>query len=453
MKISNKLYLLFSLVCVGCSFTPVYERPEVKLPSNFSEQHQQGESIANIKWFDIFKDQQLQALVKEALENNKDLKKAAARIEESSAVLGFTRSDQFPSLDIVGSANRSDLGFAFKPINSYGLFGSLSYEVDLWGKYSSATQAGRADLFATTYGYNTLTISLISQVADLYFRLIDIGQRVNIAEQTLKNRTHARQIIEQRLEKGIIPELDLNQAQIEEYDVKASLQGFKRELGLTEHALLILLGRTEGAIARSLVLSEKLLSQKIPTGIPANLLVRRPDLLALENQIKSNLSREGVAWADRFPSIDIGGTLGLASNSRLDFFDADAQSWSVGGSLFSPLLNMDRFSSRLQAQEARTKQAKLEYENAVIKAVQEVQDSLTEINTFHDEYKNRQGQVKASKNANILSRARYDDGVTGYLEVLDVERSRFNSELRSSIALRSYLSSIVKLYRALGGGW
>lgn len=441
------------LIISGCSFAPEYSRPVVHIPETFTREHDDGVSIANLSWWQVFHDEKLQALIKEALDNNRDLKKSVARIEEARAIVGFTRADQFPSLDITGGARRQDVGQGFPVNNSFSLLGNVSYEMDLWGKFQNATDAQRAELLSSTASYHTLQLSLVSQVAEFYFALIDIDQRIAIAKQTLKNRVDATTLIQQRLEKGIIPELDLNQAQIEQADVQASVYTLDRDMKRVEHALLVLLGRSMGVIERSKTLYNASLQQQMPAGIPANVLERRPDLMALEQQIQKSLFLEGVTEAQRLPSIDILGTLGLGSADSTEFFSQDARSWSIGGGLFSPLLSWNRNIARVEAQEARTKQAKFEYENAVLKAMQEVSDALVEIKTFHAEYKSRSVQVKAAENARKLSRARYNDGVVTYVEVLDIERSLYTAQLRESLAYRSYLTSLVRLYKALGGGW
>jgi multidrug efflux system outer membrane protein len=192
---------------------------------------------------------------------------------------------------------------------------------------------------------------------------------------------------------------------------------------------------------------------QIPTGVPAALLERRPDLLGLEESIQAELYLEGVAQAQRLPTIDILGSIGLTSRTDSNFFSSSAHSWAVGGGLFSPLIDWGKNISRVEAQQARVDQAKYSYENAVLSAVSEVEDALSEIDTYKREHDRRVLQIKAATNADKLSRARYNDGVTAYIEVLDVERSLFSAELNASLAYRNYLSSLVRLYKALGGGW
>ncbi len=453
MSAGLRLFFPLSLLLTACSLAPDYSRPQVLLPDQYAEPHQTGESAANLKWWTLFQDPLLQELIREALANNRDLKLSLARIEEAQALLGFVRADQFPAGDITANAGRSDAGYGFGPSNSFGLFGTLSYEVDLWGKLRNATEAQRAELLAISYNQQTLELTLVSQVAELYFSLIDLDQRVIVSKNTLVNRRDATKVIRARFEKGVVSELDLNQAEIEEADVSAVMHSILRERQRVEHALLTLLGKSSGSIKRAAELKPVAIDYALPAGLPANVLEQRPDLKALESRIQSSQYLEGVTEAQRLPSIDLFGTIGLAGSSHADFFSSESRSWSVGGGLLAPVIDWDKNKERAEAQKARTEQARMEYEGSVLRAVQEVEDALIDIRTYNDEYNDREKQIKSASNANRLSRARYNDGVSPYLEVLDVERSLYSAQLQSSQAQRAYINSLVKLYKALGGGW
>lgn len=444
--------LLLYLVS-ACSLAPTYERPEIALPDAYTEQHINGDISSNLKWWDIFKDKKLKSLIEEALANNRDLALAVARIEESTALIGFTRADQFPFLNIKSNFSRADFGSNISPVGSGALLGDLTFEVDLWGKLRNATDAQRAVLLSNVHNMHAIKVSLISRIAELYFTLIDYDQRIKISKETLINRRKAKNIISERFSKGIVSELELNQAQIEEVSVDVTLTALERERKLVEHALVQLLGKSYGSIERAASLEGIDIIKTMPADVPAKILEKRPDLLALEDTIRAQLLLEGVAEAQRYPSIQILGTIGLSNTQSTDIFADNPQSWSIGGGLFSPFLNMNKNIFRVEVQQARVEQAKRTYENAVFNSVREVEDSLTEIQTFHKEYQQRATQIKYALNANILTRARYDNGIASYVEVLDIERSRYTAELSASIAYRLYLSSLAKLYRSLGGGW
>ncbi len=459
-RLSKLSFLSLSMAClVSCSLAPTFSPEQdatIELPDTFVGGLPKGESIANTAWWDLFKDSELKSLVQATLEDNRTLRQSAARIAEAQALVGFVRADQFPFLDISASAQRGDLGNAIGAegiVNDFGAFGDLSFEVDLWGRYRNATAAQRHELLSSEYGFRSITISLVAQVAQLYFTLVDLDNRVAISNRTIANRHDATKLITARFSKGIIPMLDVNQAQIEEAEARIELASLERERRIVINALLALEGKTSGKIVRKRSLENTYDFLDIPTGVPAALLSRRPDVQAAEEVVRAEYARIGIAEAQRLPSLSLFGSLGLRSSESDDFFDSDSRSWNAGGGLFGPLLNWGKNKSRVEAQDARAEQALQSYEDTVIRAVQEVEDAIASIETYKQEYTARTSQRVAATNAARLSRARYNDGVAPYLEVLDVERSLFQAELGESATFQRYLSSIVQLYKALGGGW
>lgn len=454
-------YLIFTALLflpTACSLAPVFERPKVALPQSYSELAMQGDSFANLAWWDLFKDPVLANLVRVALAENRDLKIAAARIEEVRGILGFTEADQFPRIEVEGLGTRfnpSNQKFADNngSQNDFGIFSGLSFELDFWGRLRSATEAARADLLSTEESYRFITISLISEVANTYFRILDLDSRLRIAERTIRNRTDATKVINDRLNHGIVSEIDLNQSQIELSDAQITAVATERELRITENAMRILLGSATYSIARGKDLNALDFSVTPPVLFPAELLNRRPDLLASEQLAKAEVARIGVARAEQLPTFNLLGTFGLASNQASEVFTRPALTWSIGSQFVGPLIDFGKSKSQVDSAEARAKQALLNYEQAVLRAVQEVEDSLIQLRTYKVENGLRLAQVKAAQNAARLSRARYDDGFTSYLEVLDIERSLFTAELNASRTKQFYLNSMVRLYKALGGGW
>ena len=449
--------LTVGLLLAGCSLTPDYERPVLDVPDNYNEPVPAGLSIADTDWWELFTDAQLQQLIGIALEENKDLGVALQRIFEARSRLTFTRADQFPFLDVFGSAVRRDPSDVLVPgssaRNNYALSADLSFEVDLWGKFSRATEAARADLLATDAAYRNVTISLVSSVANTYFLLRDLDARLVISKDTVKSRRDSLGIIQARFDKGTVPQLDVNQAEIELAIAEAAVALFQRQVVQAENALRILLGRNPGPVVRGMTLDKQVMPTIINTGLPSGLLQRRPDLVSAEQQLKAATARIGVAEALRYPSIGLFGTLGLESDDASDFTSSDAKTWAIGANLFAPIFNSGKLKAQSEIQRARTEQAMLVYESTLQQALREVEDALTAIRTYKVEHAARTRQAVAARNAARLSRARYDGGVVDYLEVLDSERSLFNAELEQSVTLRSYLNSIVDLYKALGGGW
>jgi multidrug efflux system outer membrane protein len=445
------------LLVSGCTLTPDYERPALDVPESYVQPADGGASIANLEWWSLFRDAQLQYLIRTALEENKDLRAALQRIREARALLTFTRADQYPFIDGSGSVSRDRPSKILFPgsetSNNYSLSADLSFEVDLWGKLRRASEAAEADLLATEASYRNVTISLVSNVASVYFLLRDLDGRLRIARDTVKSRSESLQIIQARFDKGTVPELDVNQAQIELAIAEAAVSAFERETVQAENALQFLLGRNPGAVQRGLPLEQQVLPSDIPVGLPSELLQRRPDLVEAEERLRAETARIGVAEALRYPSIGLTGSLGLASDDFSDLTDSDARTWGLGGGLFAPLFNSGKLKAQAEGQRARTEQVMANYESTLLRAFREVEDALVAIRTYHAENAARQRQATAARNAARLSRARYDGGVVDYLEVLDSERSQFSAELDESVTQRQYLNAIVELYKALGGGW
>jgi multidrug efflux system outer membrane protein len=445
------------LMLSACAMGPDYEKPEVPVPDAFQEPTIPGASIANLKWWELFQDEELTRLIEMALINNKEVAIAMARIEEARATLGFVRADQFPNLDGTAGASRGNLipgaGLPGSINETFVLAGTLSFEVDLWGKLRRSTEAARAELLATVEARNVVTITLIADVASVYLLLLDLDERVNIAQRTMKTRQDSLDIIQARFEKGTVPLIDVNQAQIELADAAAQLASLKRENQRAENLLSVLLGQNPGPVMRTPGKDEKLLPPEIPAGLPSELLERRPDVRQASQQLAAQTARIGVAEALRFPSLSLTGSLGLASTELDDFFSSSNKAWGLSANFLGPIFDAGRNKSRVEAERARTEQLLKNYELIVLRAFQEVEDSLIGISTFRDEALARKRQVTAARSASKLSLARYNGGVTSYLEVLESDRSLFRAELLASSTTRQELVSIINLYKALGGGW
>jgi multidrug efflux system outer membrane protein len=293
----------------------------------------------------------------------------------------------------------------------------------------------------------------VADVASLYLLLLDLDDRVDIAQRTVVTRQQSLDIIQARFDRGTVPLIDVNQAQIELADAEAALAALQRELQQAENLLSVLMGQNPGPIVRTPGGEERLFTIDIPAGLPSELLERRPDVRQASQQLAAQTARIGVAEALRFPSLGLTGSLGLASNDLDDFLSGDNKVWGLSANLFGPILDAGRNKARVEAEIARTEQALKNYELTVLRAFQEVDDSLVDIQTFRDEARARERQMIAARSATTLSRARYDGGVTSYLEVLESERSLFSAELLASSTQREQLVSVVTLYKALGGGW
>lgn len=446
-------------VTAGCAIGPDFTRPEVPV----GEAWQQapvvtGETIADLPWWQVFTDPVLGDLIRAALAANRDVAIAAARVEEAAAILGFVRADQFPGLRYEAGVTRAETseevaGLPGALATEYRAGAVLAWEIDLWGRLRRSTEAARAELLATEAARRGVTISLVASVAQQYFTLRDLDNRLAIAERTLAGRRASTQLIATRFAGGVVSQLDLHQAEIEEATAAAAVPAFRRDIVRVETALAVLLGRPPGPIPRGALLDPANLPAAVPAGLPADLLLRRPDLVEAEALAHAQMARVGVAQALRLPTLRLTAAGGLASSDVDDFTASGANFWSIGGGITGPIFEFGRNVRRVEAERARTEQAVLRYEGAVLGALAEVESALAGVATFADEYAARRGQVDSARAAARLSRARYDGGVTSYLEVLDIERSLFTAELAASQALQGRYAALVQLYRALGGGY
>jgi multidrug efflux system outer membrane protein len=325
--------------------------------------------------------------------------------------------------------------------------------VDLWGELRRATEAAQAELLGTEAAYRNVTITLVSDVAGLYLLLRDLDERLQIARRTLETRLGSLKIIQARFDKGTVPELDVNQAQIEVAVAESAIATFERQIVQTENALRILLGRNPGSVSRGQSLEQQRFPPDVPAGLPSELLQRRPDVVQAEAQLEAATARIGVAEALRYPSIFLTGRLGVESTDLSDLNSDDAETWNIGANIFAPIFNSGQLKAQAEAARARAEEALLRYESTLQQAFREVEDALVAVRTYKDEYEAQSRRVVAARNAARLSRARYDGGVVDYLEVLDTERTKFDAELAQSQTLQLYFNSIVQLYKALGGGW
>jgi multidrug efflux system outer membrane protein len=416
-----------------------------------------NESIADLEWWQLFEDPQLQILIGEALRDNRDLRQAVARVNEVRARYYNVRADQFPTLDGSAGAGRGNAAERFVPgagiEDTYSAGLTAGYEVDFWGQYRRSTEAARADLLASVENQRTVLITLIADTASTYLLLRDLDARVVIAKDTVEARQDSTGIIRARYNKGTVPLLDVNQAEIEEADAMAVLAALRRQRQEAENALSVLIGSNPREIMRGRSIRSQLYPVEVPAGLPATLLERRPDIRSAEQSLAAQTARIGVAKALRFPSISLTANGGYISDDLDDLLESDSELWDVRVDILGPIFDAGKRKAQIKVEIARTEQALNEYEQTVLEAMREVEDALVGIRYYREELLARSMQLRAARSASTLSRARYDGGITDYLEVLDSDRSLFDAQLAQSAVERLELVSIVRLYKALGGGW
>lgn len=454
MKRSFCALLIFGLLFLsGCAVGPNFTKPEVEVPQAFMYDSIRVDTTELLSWWELFDDEVLDTLIMEALRNNKNVRMAASRVQQAWAALGFYRADLFPKLDVAASAYRGNFfGQKTQLTNNFYGVAQLSWELDFWGKYRRATEAAKAELLASEYGMKAVQVSLITTVAATYFQMLDFDHRLEVSKQTLAARDSSLMIIRARFDRGIIPELDVNQAEIQKAVSEAAVPFYERQRSQTENALKVLLGENPGVVERGAGILEQALPPQIPAGLPSLLLERRPDIRETMERYHAQLARVGVAEAQRLPSISLTGILGAASTD-LSTITSSGLAWSIGGDLLGPLFHFNKNKRRAQVERFLAEEYLLAYEQTVLDAFREVEDALIEISTLKQELEARKLQSTAAQNAEYLSQQRYDRGVTSYLEVLETQRASFESQQVYSQTYQQLLGSYVKLYKALGGGW
>jgi multidrug efflux system outer membrane protein len=453
-----------ALLLAGCAVGPDYKRPDVPVPPEFRGQSPDvpasEKSIGDLAWFEIFQDDVLKELLRTALAANYDLRIAAARVLDARAQVTINRSFQFPDVTgnasaaytrIIGDQGPTQQKSLFTPVGTL----DLSWELDLWGRLRRATEAARDQLLATEDARRFVMSTLISDVATAYFQLRELDLEMEISKRTLVSRQGSLRLVQRRYEGGVAALIDVRQAEVLLYTAAETIPDIERRIEQTENLISQLLGRNPGPVLRGRSTAEvlALAPPTVPAGLPSSLLERRPDVRQAENQLAAATARIGVAKADYFPRVVLTGSAG-AGGIRID------GSWfgpqgilAIAPQLTLPIFNMGRVGAGVDSAEAQALGALIFYEQTVQQAFREVADALVE-HAKRREFRIQQGLlVDSLRDAARLADIRYRGGVTSYLEVLDTERQLFDAELGQAQSQRDELLALVRLYRALGGGW
>jgi outer membrane protein, multidrug efflux system len=445
------------VMIAGCALGPDYRRPETAAPAAFRfDQDPAADSVADAGWWQVYQDPVLQSLIREGLANNLDVRIAAARIDQARAALGSARLQQLPQLGVSAGAARQRTSLYQLPpgtpalSNVFRAEGSLSYEIDFWGKYRRATEAARAQMLQSAYAKQDVMAELVVGVATAYFTLQTLDDELAITRRTLATRQKFVDLTQAQHDRGTVSDLDVATAQAQLAVAQANLPDLQRRIGQTEDQLSVLLGHNPDRIVRG----DAHPSPPVPAaGLPSSLLERRPDLRAAEQNLVAANAQVGVAKANLFPSISLTALGGGVSTALSSLFSGPARTWSAGADLSQPLLNPQHSLFQLDLANAQKRQALLEYQKSVQTAFQEVSDALIARQQDAEVQTAQEAQVDAQRRANTIALARYRVGYASYFNVIDADRDLFNAELSLSAARLNTLSSVVQLYRALGGGW
>lgn len=450
--------VLLGAVLSGCALGPDYRRPDLAVPA--SHRGQDGPpveaSLADLAWWDATKDPVLRSLVSEALERNRDLAIAAARVAEYRALAGV--DPLWPTVAAGASAGRARTSEAVQPLpggqtrDAFGLTASVSWEIDLWGRLRRTNEATAAQYLATEEARRGVSLSLVADVATAYFQLRALDLQLETARRTLGSRAAASDLIEKRLLGGVGNKLEASQAASAVAQTEAAIPELEQAVFAQENLLSLLLGRPPGPVERGSAIGE-IPALEVPAGLPSALLERRPDVRQAEQALRAANAQVGVAEASLFPQLSLTGALGLQSGDLSDLLESGSIAWNVGAGLLAPVFQGGRLRRNLEAAKARWEQARLAYEKAALAAFGDAATSLRAIEATARVVDAQRRNVEALKEAERMALLRFEGGVSPYLEVLDAQRALFSGELSLAQALRDQRTAVVRLYRALGGGW
>lgn len=461
--------ILVAVLSVGCTVGPNYKHPEIAVPSSFRAPDplppEQAVSVADLKWFEVFKDEKLQELIRTALERNYDLRDAVTRVEEARANLGITRSSQIPNFGASGSVEINRISRDGETPVPPALLASqnrnfgtavlqlLSFEIDIWGKLRRATEAARANLLSAEENRKAVVTTLVSDVATAYFTLRELDYALDISKSTLETRTESLALTVSRQVGGVSTLLDRRQAEQLVYTAAETIPGIEQQIEQTENQISLLLGEDPSPITRGRSFTQQDLPPEVPAGLPSALLERRPDIRAAEQNLIAANAEIGVARAAYFPQVSLSGVLGGQSTQLTGLFSGPNSAWSLVPQVTQPIFTAGRLKSGVQFAQAEREQALVAYEKTIQTAFTEVSNALIAHQRVRESREQQLALVDALGDRVRLAYLRYRGGVDTQLNALDADRDLFQAQLDLAQIRLQELLTVVQLYKALGGGW
>ena len=453
------LSLCLALVSIGCAVGPNYKRPDYPVPpSHRSDTALPATTptaapvtLGEMKWFELFRDEKLQELIRVALKENYDIRIAAQRVLAAQAFVTVEKAALFPSVDAGGSADRQQ--GVNRAVSSYFAGGRIFWELDIWGRIRRSTEAARAQYLSQEAVQLGVIQSLVTGVASSYFRLLELDQELQVAKQSLESRQGSLRLVQARLTGGLANQLEVDQATSLVASAAGTIADVERQREQAENFLNTLLGRNPGPVDRTKVLSDQKLAPEVPAGLPSALLDRRPDIRLAEQQLVAANARVGVAKSLFFPSISLTGSGGYQNFEISNLFKATGGVYGYGGSLVQPIFNAGALWANYKASKAQREAAILGYQKSVQEAFRDVADSLIGYQKAKEYRAQRELFAVTLRDQLRLANMRYEGGVSSYLEVLDTERQALDAELTFAQAYLGELDSVIQVYKALGGGW
>jgi outer membrane protein, multidrug efflux system len=455
--------LVATALISGCAVGPNYKKPTVNTPTAYRGLSPEqaattdAKSLADEKWWEVFQDEQLKELIKTALQQNYDVRRAATRVLQAEALLGITRSNQFPTVS--GNAEAINLRNSrqgiFPPIdtnaNRVGL--GLDWELDFWGKFRRATESARANLLATEWAQREVITQLISDLASAYFRLRALDLQLDISRRTLASRQDSLRLTNVLAQGGSTSMLDVRQAEQLVFTAASEIPFLEQQIEQEENFISILMGNNPGPVQRGKQLTEQYHPPTVPAGLPSSLLERRPDIRQAEQQLIAANAQIGVARAAYFPQISLTASSGFQSSALTSLFTGPAGFWTFGSTLAQPIFTAGRLRSNVRLAEAQQQESLLFYQQTIQGAFRDVSDALIAYRKTQEFREQQKLLVDSAQDATRLSHLRYTGGATSYLEVLTNDTNYFTAELGLVQAQLNELLSLVQVYKGLGGGW
>ena len=455
------LAALLSLSVAGCMIGPDYHRPEVATPKAYLYEPKAASAVADVEWWKRFDDPVLDGLIVDALANNKNVKIAAANVEQAAGVLQSTRSPLYPQLGYQGNAARARFSDSntnslasgvSNPTNFYQALAGASWEIDLWGRVRRQTEAAQANLLATDEARRGVILSLVATVATSYLQLRGLDEQLAMAQRTRDAYGESLKLMQYKFQYGRVSEMNVEQATARYQTAAAQIPRIRRDIAVLEDALSILLGRNPGPIARGKPIFEIALPA-VPAGVPSELLERRPDLMQAEQQLIAANAQIGAAKAQYFPTISLTGALGTASTDLSNLFKGPARTWNFAGTIVGPIFTGGLIAGQVAQAQGAEKAALLSYELAIQNAFADVDNALVTRETLAEQVVEQEKLVKALRGYSRLAQALFDGSRTPYSTVLQAEEQLFPAELDWAAARAQLCVSMVGIYKAMGGGW
>jgi multidrug efflux system outer membrane protein len=446
----------------GCALGPNYQRPKADIPTEYrgAAQAAQAASVADLPWWEVFKDEQLKNLVQTALANNYDLRVAITRVEQSRQLAAQARSQYLPFVNYSVGSGYGKNEFAGSVIpnggkeqGSFAGLASVAWEADVWGRIRRQNESAQAQYLATEQARRGVMLSLVSDVAQAYFELLDLDLQLDIAKRTTDSFSQTLDLFTRRLEGGVASKLDTSRAAAAQATAAASIPELERQIALKENQISVLLGNNPNPVPHTAKILDQIVPPEIPSGIPSQLMERRPDILAAEQQLRSANAQVGVATANFFPRIGLTALVGRASSPLDSLSSGQATVWSIAGNLAGPIYQGGALTAQKRQSVAFWEQSKLQYEQTAQIAFQDVSNALISREKYEAVREGQIRAVEAYQESVKVSLQRYTAGKASYFEVLDAQLQLYPAENALAFTELNRRVVIVLLYKALGGGW